>query len=58
MLSINLASDKNRNENSALNRCCRCRYEWQDQPFGRARYDTCPKCGSVYWLWLDDERRG
>jgi uncharacterized paraquat-inducible protein A len=57
MRSFNLAPDDRRTENSALNRCCRCDYEWRDLPFGHARYAACPKCGSVYWQWLDFERR-
>jgi hydrogenase maturation factor HypF (carbamoyltransferase family) len=55
--SINLAPDKNGNTETALNLCSRCRYEWQDLPFGHARHDACPKCGSVYWQWLDYVRR-
>ncbi len=38
-----------------MNRCCRCRYEWPDKPFGHAVREACPKCGSVYWLWLNYE---
>ena len=54
--SFNLAFDRNRDRQGALNRCCRCQYEWRDQPFGLARYDECPKCNSVYWQWLNHER--
>jgi ssDNA-binding Zn-finger/Zn-ribbon topoisomerase 1 len=57
MRSFNLVPGNARTENSAGNRCCRCHYEWRDLPFGNARHDTCPKCGSVYWRWLDFERR-
>ena len=37
----------------ALNRCCSCGYEWQDQPFGLAKYHACPKCDSAYWEWTN-----
>jgi len=37
----------------ARNRCCQCGHEWQDRPMGYAQHHTCPKCGSVYWEWLD-----
>jgi hypothetical protein len=56
MCSINLAPDGGGTRENALNRCCRCRYEWRDRPFGYARYQACRKCGSVYWQWLDFER--
>ena len=53
MCPVNLAPDESGTRENALNRCCRCGYEWQDRPFGDARYHACPKCGSVYWLWLN-----
>ena len=37
----------------AHNRCCDCGYEWQDKPFGLAKYHVCPKCESAYWEWLN-----
>jgi DNA-directed RNA polymerase subunit M/transcription elongation factor TFIIS len=55
--SFNLLATRNDTRELALNRCCRCSYEWRDLPFGHARHDTCPKCGSVYWQWLDQESR-
>ncbi len=58
MRSLNLAPDNGGTRNSALNRCCKCSYEWNDEPFGHAKYHGCPKCGSVYWLWLDYEQGG
>ena len=42
----------------ASNRCVECGYEWQDQPYGLAKYHSCPKCDSIYWEWLnyDDDQ--
>ncbi len=57
MRSFNLASDRKQARRLALNRCCRCGYEWRDQPFGHARHDACPKCRSVYWQWGDYRQR-
>ena len=57
MRSLNLAPDRIGNNEHALNRCCRCRYEWRDRPFGDARYHACRKCGSVYWRWLNFGQR-
>ena len=37
----------------AVNRCCKCRHEWNDRTSGFARYSDCPSCGSVYWEWLN-----
>jgi predicted Zn-ribbon and HTH transcriptional regulator len=37
----------------ARNRCCQCGFEWQDLPFGLAKYRACPKCDSTYWEWLN-----
>jgi ssDNA-binding Zn-finger/Zn-ribbon topoisomerase 1 len=58
MRSFNLAPDRNKATEKALNRCCRCSFEWQDEPFGNAKHHACPRCGSVYWLWLDYEQGG
>lgn len=45
-----------RNKTTAHNRCSRCDHEWFDRPVGFARHFECPKCGSLYWVWLDYER--
>ena len=57
MRTFNLVSNRNQARQIVLNRCCRCDYEWRDQPFGHARHDTCPRCDSVYWQWRDYEGR-
>ena len=57
MRSFNLAFGRNDTRQDALNRCCRCSFEWKDEPFGNAKHHACPKCGSVYWQWLNYERR-
>lgn len=57
MRSFNLAANKSVIRQNAMNRCCRCRHEWLDRPFGYAVRDACPKCASVYWRWLDYEDR-
>lgn len=40
---------------NTLNRCTRCKHEWQDSPAGFAIQQACPKCGSVYWEWTNYE---
>lgn len=40
-------------QSQARNRCCQCDFEWQDRPFGLAKYHSCPKCDSAYWEWLN-----
>ena len=39
----------------AHNKCLKCEYEWFDYPGTLANYykDGCPKCGSIYWKWLN-----
>lgn len=40
----------------AKNRCNddKCRHEWVDWPGSYAvHYDGCPRCGSLYWTWLN-----
>ena len=53
MRSFDLSPDKRGSRIYAANRCCDCSHEWQDLPFGHARFHACPRCGSVYWRWLD-----
>lgn len=40
----------------AHNRCNNCGHEWKDRPGKFAEYQTCPKCGSLYWTWLNYQK--
>lgn len=40
----------------ARNRCAQCGHEWRDRPVGFARHYECPRCGSLYWEWLNYDR--
>ena len=50
VLKINLEKSS---QAIASNQCCRCDYQWQDQPYGLAKYHACPKCNSAYWVWVN-----
>ena len=33
-------------------RCVRCHVQWNDRPGMYREIDKCPKCWSVYWIWV------
>lgn len=35
-----------------LMRCVRCLSQWYDRPGFYRSIDECPKCLSVYWIWV------
>jgi uncharacterized protein with PIN domain len=39
----------------ADNECMKCKHRWLDRPGVYAEFQECPKCGSLYWKWLNFE---
>lgn len=37
----------------AHNRCNACGIEWWDRPGSFAEHKECPRCGSLYWTWIN-----
>jgi len=37
--------------------CCQCRLQWYDRPGHYATYKHCPRCFSLYWIWITYQGR-